>query len=91
MANPRRKRRRKAVKKVPVTQRCVHVVKNCQQPPVAARDVGAVIIYAREKLSGSRMSELYEPKQDAYIVMSLGASGKPRKQFFRFHFSVTKF
>ena len=32
---------------------------------------------AREALNGSHMNELYKPKQDALIVMSLGSSGKP--------------
>lgn len=32
---------------------------------------------AREALNGSHMNELYKPKQDALMVMSLGSSGKP--------------
>ena len=32
---------------------------------------------ASEALNGSHMNELYKPKQDALMVMSLGSSGKP--------------
>jgi len=32
---------------------------------------------ASEALNGSRMNELYKPKQDALMVMSLVSSGKP--------------
>lgn len=35
------------------------------------------IFMASKALNGSRMNELYKPKQDALMVMSLGSSGKP--------------
>ena len=35
------------------------------------------IFMASEALNGSHMNELYKPKQDALMVMSLGSSGKP--------------
>ena len=39
--------------------------------------VWSLNIYESEALNGSHMNELYKPKQDALMVMSLGSSGKP--------------